>query len=303
MIKFMRLGPLDAAVERLPERYDVGFVGDPLDDRGPRCAAIVGHSCAQVVSVRYAADEPALTIGGASFRPSDVAGIAGSHPARSVLLESTSLDVVEMLLLCRAYLQTPGTRVGFIYAEPERYVPRDQAPGAAQHFEFSARSAGTFAVPGFAHELRDDALGWMVVGVGYESDRLQRILDEDDGTFISHTTLVFGIPPYRTGWELHALLPHLSVLSADPSVEIAFAGANNPRATFLEVKKASEAVAGTAGAQLLVAPLGSKPSSIGILLFACLRNDVRLKYDFPIRNAGATEGIGTIYRYLVERAA
>lgn len=302
MIRFISLGPLQPGAQTTPEHYDVAFVGKPLDDRGPHCLGIARASSDCVVPVEYLAAEPALRIGGSEFRPSDLRGIREAIPARRILLEATSLDVVEMLLLCRAHLQTPDVEIGFIYAEPNSYTPATGGTAGMQTFAFSERCQGSYAVPGFAHELRDDAYGWMVVCVGYESDRLQRMLEEDDGAFINHTTLVFGIPPYRTSWELNALMPHLALFGTHSGLEVAFAGANNPRATFMELKKASEAVAGTVRGQLLIAPLGPKPSGIGVALFAALRDDVRLKYDFPIRIPGGTSGVSTVYRYLVARA-
>lgn len=302
MIRFIALGPLQDGALRTLEHYDVAFVGTPLDDRGPHCLEIARASSDRIVQVQYLAGEPALRLDEHEFRPSDLNGIRAAAPGRRFLLEATSLDVVEMLLLCRAFLHDQDVELGFIYAEPESYTPMAGDGGGMQTFAFSERCHGSHAVPGFAHELRDDAFGWMVVCVGYESDRLQRMLEEDDGAFINHTTLVFGVPPYRTSWELHALMPHLPLLGGQSRFEVAFAGANNPRATFMELKKASEAVAGTARGQLLIAPLGSKPSGIGAVLFAALRDDIRLKYDFPIRTSGGSRGVATVYRYLVARA-
>jgi len=299
VIRFVQQSSLANGAHELPERYDVAFVGTPMDDRGARCRSIAEGSANRLVSTEYIPDVPHLLLDGVPHRPSDMDAIVRFAPASRVLLDATSLDFVEMLLLCKAYLQNPGVEVGFVYAEPHNYVPSSSRADATADFAFSEASRGTHSVPGFAPELRDDSKGWMFVCVGYESYRLHRILEEDDGAFIRSTTLVFGIPPYKTNWELHALLPHLSLLSDQPGFDIAFAGANNPRATYLELRKTAEAVAGMTQGQLLVAPLGSKPSAIGVVLFSCLRNDIRLKYDFPIRTAGGTVGVGNIYRYLV----
>ncbi len=298
MIQFVDLRTLSLGQRAAPERYDVAFVGETMDDRGILCREIAAQSAPRTVRVSYQPSVPALSLDGEVLRPSDMEGIRRIAKAQSVLLDATSLDFVEMLLLCRAILKVPGARVGFVYAEPQRYVPVQGQPGDPQEFAFSDRYQGNFAVPGFAHELRDDAKGYLVVGAGYESDRLQRMLDDDDGAFIHHTTLIFGVPPYQTSWELHAFLPHLKLLDSK-KLNVTFAAANNPRATMLQLKQVSEIVINHSDAQLLVAPLGSKPSSIGMALFSCLRDNVRLKYDFPVRIAGRTQGVGSVYRYLV----
>ncbi|MBD9471255.1 hypothetical protein [Pseudoxanthomonas sp. PXM01] len=300
MISFSDMRQLAPGAAHAPERFDWAFAAPPFDDRGRRSLDLVRASADQTLEVSYEPETFRIQIGPNSFRASDLQGIREAFPGNMLLLDATSLDAVEMLVLTTAFLRPDhNTRqLGFIYAEPERYRPSSDAVGMELAFNFAARFRGIKSVPGFASELREDEHGRLVACLGFEADRLDRILQDDDGTFIRHSTLVFGVPPYRTTWEMHALLPHEKLIR-QRMCEVAFAGANNPKAAYECLKAAFQATADDE--RLIIAPLGSKPSSIGMALFACCRENIRLKYDFPVRQEGGTEGVGVIHRYLVGR--
>ncbi|MCK9366585.1 MAG: hypothetical protein M0P72_05500 [Metallibacterium scheffleri] len=284
-----------------PETFDLVFVSQAIDERGSRSLEIARNSANHVVEVDYDPETFHLKLGDAAFRASDLDSIRQAFPGAMILLDATSLDPVEMLILSRAFLYNAEDRrrLGFVYAEPAHYKPATVAIGMDYAFTFADKFRGLKSVPGFANELRDDEGGRLVACLGFEADRLDRILQDDDGNFIKHVTLIFGVPPYRTTWEMHALLPHERVISKHRSCELAFAGANNPKATYECLKESFQAIG--QGERLIIAPLGSKPSSIGIALFACCRDNIRLKYDFPVKLEGRTEGVGAIHRYLVDR--
>lgn len=299
MIRFLDIRIIEADERLTPERYDVAFVGVPLDPRDQRTFDISFASAARTVITKYDPIAATLHLGGRAFRPTDRHRICEAFPGNTILIDGSSLNAVEILFLCRTFLSQAGTQIGILYAEPENYLPDIGPEGANDTFSFCERFEGSHAIPGFTRELRDDSRGWIVACVGYESDRLNRLLEEDDGAFIQQGTIVFGIPPYRISWEMHALLPHLGLMADSPEYEIVFAGANNPRAVYLEVKSAYAAAVAYDNSTLIVAPFGSKPSGIGAALFCCLRDDVRVAYDFPVRLQGRTVGVGVTYRYLV----
>lgn len=300
MIRFIDMRQLPIDADSTPEQFDLAFVGSELDDRGRRSLEISRRSAGRVVQVAYNADTFTLQLDGESFRASNLERIRQAYPAGSALLDATSLDPVEILILTRAFLYCEERRrLGYVYVEPDRYMPAANEIGMDYAFAFADEFRGLRPVPGFAGELRNDETGRLVACLGFEADRLDRILQDDDGNFIQHVTLIFGIPPYRTSWEMHALLPHERVIAQHRSREVTFAGANNPKATFECLKQSVQAVGN--GQRLILAPLGSKPSAIGMALFACCRDDVRLEYDFPVRSPGRTQGVGAIHRYLIDR--
>lgn len=302
MIRFIDMRQLPANCSEAPERFDIAFHGDPIDERGARSLKIAVASADRAVSVSYNADNFQISLNETGISVADFEKIREIHPGTRVLLDSTSLDPVEILVLTRAFLNCEQPReIGYLYVEPEHYLPSSNAMNMELSFSFSDQFLGLKPVPGFAPELRPDEPGRLVACLGFEADRLDRILQDDDGNFIKHTTLVFGVPPYRTTWEMHALLPHARIIDQHREKEIAFAGANNPKATFEQLVTAFAAIDESSCERLLLAPLGSKPSSIGMALFACCRDDIRLKYDFPIRSHNQTSGVGGIHRYLIKR--
>ncbi len=302
MIRFADMRLIAPSAASTPETFGLVFVSQAIDERGSRSLEIARNSANHVVEVDYDPETFHLKLGDEVFRASDLDSIRQAFPEAMILLEATSLDPVEMLILSRAFLYNAEDRrcLGFVYAEPAHYKPSTVAISMDYAFTFADKFRGLKSVPGFANELRDDEGGRLVACLGFEADRLDRILQDDDGNFIKHVTLIFGVPPYRMTWEMHALLPHERVISKHRSCELAFAGANNPKATYECLKKSCQAVG--QGERLIIAPLGSKPSSIGIVLFACCRDNIRLKYDFPVKLEGRTEGVGAIHRYLVDRS-
>lgn len=302
MIRFVDMRQIDAGDAATPDRFDMAFVGQEIDDRGQASLNLASNSAARSVRVVYDPETFHIHLDGEAYRASNFQRLRERFAARSVLLDATSLDPVEMIVLTKAFLgnEADHRRVGFVYAEPLRYTPQASSAGMEYAYAFAQRYRGLKSLPGFAHELRSDQPGRLVACLGFESERLDRIIQDDDSNFIRHVTLVFGVPPYRATWEMHALLPHERLISQHPSCELEFAGANNPKAAYECLKAAHRAV--SANERLIVAPLGSKPSSIGMALFTSCRDDIRLSYDFPVRLAGQTQGVGSLHHYVVERA-
>lgn len=302
MIRFTDMRRLAAGATRTPEDFDIVFHGQAIDDRGNHSLRVAIASAPISVLVSYDPHSFRISLNGTALRVADLHQIRESHLGGRVLLDATSLDPVEILILTRAFLHCDAPReMGYLYAEPEHYHPASDDVSMELSFSFADRFIGLKPVPGFAPELRPDEPGRLVACLGFEADRLDRILQDDDGNFIKHTTLIFGVPPYRTTWEMHALLPHARLINQQRDREVGFAGANNPKATFEQLCAAARAIDPGMNERLLVAPLGSKPSSIGVALFACCRDDIRLKYDFPIRAHNQTSGVGAVHRYLINK--
>lgn len=302
MIDFVDMQLLHPTRNVTPTAYDAVFFGTPIDERGRRSHAVAIASAGRGFSVAYLPDQYQLRVANEQARVSDLSSLERTIPGTSVLLDATSLNAVELLLLTRMFLNCPAPRrVGFLYAEPKAYVKKNP-DHADTPFAFARHVAGEHPVPGFAHELRSDEPARLVACLGFESDRLNRILGDDDHYFIRHRHLIFGVPPYRTSWEMHALLPHAEQLS-ESNVEIAYAGASNPRATYRKLGQIADTISPHYPGRLVLAPIGSTPSSIGMALYACCREDVRIKYDFPTRAEGLTLGVGPLHHYAAERRA
>lgn len=303
MIRFLDMRQLPGDALQTPEASDTVFVGQAVDDRGRRSLDLARASGGTTINVSYDPETFLLTLDNRIFRVSDLDAVRGEFAGQRMLLDATTLDAVEILVLTRAFLNcVHPSLLSYLYVEPARYLPCSDEIGMDLAFSFADEFRGLKAVPGFANELRADEKGRLVACIGFEPNRLDGILQDDDGNFIHHTNLIFGIPAYQTSWEMLALLPHERIIGQHQNrCEIHYAGANNPKATFATLNHIVKAVAQDAGERLLVAPIGSKPSAIGVALFVCCRDDIRLKYDFPIRLNNKTEGIGAIHRYLVEK--
>jgi hypothetical protein len=115
----------------------------------------------------------------------------------------------------------------------------------------------------------------------------------------SDCSVVFGVPAYKPGWEVHAFANNVRVLETKRlSGGIHFCGAENPSGAFElldEIRMSLET-----GTRMIVAPIGTKPNGIGAALFAAVNPSVGLLYDHPNRSPGRSEAVSRWHLYQID---
>lgn len=302
-MKFIRQDVVTEAEAAEVGRFDVAFYGrDDLDDRSRHSADLVRAVARRSYQVRYEPSRFTLSIDGRRFKVDDLEDVFREFRAQSLVLDATTLEFPEILYLLSAYRKQPKRpRCGFFYVEPQRYRQRPEnmevVPGNA--FDLSEGFLGNLQLPPFTRMLSDQHKAHLVAFLGFEGDRLMRVLDADDGHFYQRVSIVFGIPPFQPSWDLHALMANSSLLER-PNTSVLYCGANNPRAAYALLRDAHDGMTAGPINRLSVAPFGTKPMALGAALFRLEHDILTPLYDHPVRKPNRTFGIHRRHWYEID---
>jgi len=304
-MQFIRQDVVSEAEAGQVGKLDVAFYGqDNLDDRSRLSAMLTRNVARRHCQVRYDAAKFTLTVGDKVLKVDSLEDLPREFRAQSILLDATTLEFPEILYLLSAYrMQKMRPRCGFFYVEPEGYTERESTvsvvPGNA--FDLSSGFKPKNHLPLFSRMLSDSNKAHLVAFLGFEGDRLMRVLDDDDGHFYRKVSIVFGIPPFQPNWDLHALMANSSLLERQ-NTNVMYCGANNPRAAYRLLEDVHAGILSGTANRLSVAPFGTKPMALGAALY-CLDNDILSPiYDHPLRKSNRTYGVHRRHWYEVNMA-
>jgi len=284
--------------------FDVAFHGrEDIDQRSRHSADLSKAAARQHVSVRYDPKARSLEFGdGSSLRVDELDGVLGRFRARSVLLDATTLEFPELLFLLTAYgMQESRPRCGFFYVEPEGYKARE--PGASivpgNAYDLSEEFLVSGPLPGFGQLLTETSRAHLIAFLGFEGERLTRVLDDDDGHFFGKVSVVFGVPPFQPSWDLQALMANTSLLER-PNTNVLYCGANNPLASYELLKDMHAGLPTGPVSRLTMAPFGTKPMAVGAALYCLDHRIVSPIYDHPVRKVDRSFGVYRRHWYEVD---
>ena len=267
--------------------------GAALDDRG-KAVLSAFHQASQLVEVTYDVERMELVVGGQAANADASDCILAPYLGPHVILESTTLGFAELFSIVNVLVQTKVPSIDIVYVEPLSYSRVH--PGADQ-FALSEPTRAYQPIPHAVVDLSADELEAGVFFLGFEPERLDRALEEHQMISSMEVKLIFGLPAFRPGWELDAVVPHLPRLERGP-LEIGFCAANDPEAAFerLEITRKGLGV----GNKMFVAPIGTKPCGIAAAIFASVYPDqVGLLYDHPRRRASRSSGASRWHHFKI----
>ena len=277
--------------------FDLAFYGNSeLDDRS-RYSVGLSRSVARASHfVSYDPTTFTLKIDGKDFKADSLEDLPRTFRANSILIDATTMEFPEIVLVLHAYYNglASGRRpkCSFIYVEPERYTRKDPEEASVQGsaFNLSSEFRAKNALPPYACMLSGENKAHLVAFLGFEGGRLARVLNDDDGHFFTQVTVVFGVPPFQATWDLHALMANHRILELN-NANVRYCAANNPRAAYMLLKEAHQALPGGQSNRLAVAPFGTKPMALGAALYCVQASPLRVVYDHPVRMKGRTSGV------------
>lgn len=282
-------------------KYDVAFIGKVVDERGQHCKDIASGCSKSLYYVEYDPENFTISIGDIQWKAHQVDCISSKIVAKNILFDATTLDFPDILLILRGYLSShePVT-FNFLYAEPGSY---NSVSNAASRHEFALAdgyATDHYPIPGFvALQKKANDVANVTVFVGFESNRLRNLIADTEGENRKRFNVIVGIPPFKTDWETHSLMQNATVFVNEQVDEILYAGANNPYSCYeaLEMLYNSRAT----DSPFEVAPLGTKPATIAAALFAAGTRGVSVRYDYPTRSKGRSQGVGKLHLFTVWR--
>lgn len=216
----------------------------------------------------------------------------------SIIIDATSVNVVELLLLIDAFEKTDVHRFEVLYAEPKNYVPQGTRPRNRRDFKLSEKYDGYKGVPMFSKMTREaDA---KVFCCGYEAARIQNAIETlPIGT--SDTYLLFGMPPFYVGWDMNAYYNHINFLVKENLHNISYCGATNPLSVMMRLLDIYKTL--LPDQNMFIAPVGTKPMSLAVCLFLvkmASSNKCALLFDHPEKSSARSKEVGEVNLYRIQ---
>ena len=270
-------------------RWDVGIVGGSLDDRGRASVEFMSKGArTHLVAFRPGLNNVALDE--RTIQVEEFEDFVGALFPQRILLDATTLSVVEIFICCRA-IAVRGGKIGLIYTEPARYFRRRRMQLVHRRdFSLSEEVQPFSAVPGAAVLIGERGATRAVFLLGYEGERLDQAI-EQTGLGPNRCHVVLGVPAFRPGWEMDSFANNMRVMRQRGlgAGNVLFAGAQNPAAALGVIEKVHESCTGTQ--RLLICPIGTKPHGIAAALYAATHSGVGMIFDHPKRRLGRSEQV------------
>jgi hypothetical protein len=225
-----------------------------------------------------------------------LAKFAARHAGSPLYLDITGLGHHVWAPILRAALRT-GRDVRVVYVEPESYK-RNPVPTEGDIFDLSERIGGIAPIPGFASLAQGESGDFVLVALlGFEGARFAHVV-ENVQPLGSRLVPVVGVPGFRMEYPFFAYQGNAAILSATKAwQEVEYATANCPFALFSSLQSIA---ARNDDLPLKIAMLGTKPHSVGAVLYAISQDAaVELIYDHPVRKDTRTTGSARVSVYYV----
>jgi hypothetical protein len=182
-----------------------------------------------------------------------------------------------------------------LYAEPQEYKLHE-SPASDTLFDLSEESSGLGPLPGFVQLTgpEDESKTLYIALLGFEGNRPERLAFQLDPK--PKIIPVVGVPGFQLEFPGYTIACNRSFLEENESyAEIRLAKASCP----FDAYQALESIRKDyVDHYLFIAPVGTKPHSLGAIWFALDNPDItEIMFDHPVRKPGRTKGIGVIHIY------
>ena len=219
-----------------------------------------------------------------------------------VLIDISGVDY-NFWAACVFALRCHVNTLALVYTEPVVYKnfikeKNLNKPSAAYLFGLSEKSLGIKPLPGFT-KLKGparDQKTLLVALLGFEGDRALRILNEFDG-IPSRVIPVIGMPGYQVEFPAYTISCNKEFFKkSDSSANCRWVAADDPFEVRRELISIKEEFSDH---YMYIAPVGTRPHTLGALLFAIDNRDSEILFDHPVRTKKSRKGTGKSHFYKV----
>lgn len=285
-------------------KLDVGnglkysIVGPNIDERCGYCLDYLNGKT-KVYCVEYETNNFVLIINDARIQITELPDFIMNEgwSDDTIIIDATSVNVVELLFLIDAFQKTNIRRFEVLYAEPKNYDSQGTRPRNRRDFSLSVKYEGYKGVPLYSKVTRDfDA---KVFCCGYEAARIQNAIESlPIGT--TETYLLFGMPPFYVGWDMNAYYNHINFIVKENLQNIYYCGATNPLSVMLRLLDIYKTL--QPDQNMFIAPVGTKPMSLAVCLFLVKMspsNKCAILFDHPEKRAARSKEVGEVNLYRI----
>lgn len=296
MISVKRIFAFDAFEPIELSSYDLVFHGDTVDERTKIISSKIAKQCTPAAShtIKWSQDTQSIEIEGVSFSSAEIKNKFSSASPVSILFDATSLDFPELVYLFDCF---KGYDIDILYLEPAEYLKKQSDIGE-YNFDLTSKQSRFTGLRNFTVHTGGTAVS-LVAPLGFEPMRLGQLLNTDESKQYHSISGMVGVPAYKPGWENRSIKSNLRHFVSSQSPELLIYPSTNLYQIYKQIEDISAAYP-----KLLLAPLGTKPSTVAIAMFIVNKfssnsrhNFVGAVYDFPIKTSGRSKGIGKAYIY------
>lgn len=281
--------------------WNLSVVGAAVDERGETALQFARDSSNACMSCEYLLDKTKGLLWNAQRAPlQDIVGQIKC--AESLLIEATTLGLVEILLLIRAVYMSGIRCFDVLYVEPFEYR-RSNSVDAPWLRDFSLSNSRRFeGVHGFLINLSviPEEKGRLITFLGYEGARLAQACEQLDLVGWAKYA-VFGIPSYAPGWEINAFANNVAILEREQFSSVRYCPASGVSLAYDLLEKIHKESGD--GGTTVVAALGTKPHGIASALFLneySQYQQTALIYDHPSRSANRSSKVRRWHLYRID---
>lgn len=266
------------------QEWSIGFYGDVVDERGEEATNFVIKNTISSYKVTYSPSNFTFNMENEDLELKEIdIFFSQFNKETTVILDITTLGVVETLLILQSLYNNGLKQFDCIYLEPAKY--KNTSIGKIIHrrdFELTSGFAGYIGIPGHTLYMSPQTNDKFIFLCGYESERIERAV-EDLNINTNRCQLFFGIPAFHSGWEMNSFSNTLRVIeNRNLGNSFYYCGASNPLAVFEKLSMIYYGL--NADEQMFLVPIGTKPMALGACIFKVIKNDKKrlaILYDHP----------------------
>ena len=214
---------------------------------------------------------------------------------RTILIDMTALKHPILFYLVLILKRNFTVKKLFIcYSEPESYS-KNKGDIKNGIFDLTERFCEVNSIPGFLR-LSDYSKEKLLVSLmGFEGNRFNKAFNEINPAS-RKTHAIVGFPSFFPSWQYYVYSQNQNVLEQSKAHSLIHrVTANEPFGVYNILEKIKK---NNSGFEMYIAPIGTKPHSLGASMFAVDNEDIQLYYDFPsYGNKIRTKGVGQSFVY------
>jgi len=214
---------------------------------------------------------------------------------KNILIDITSIKhpilFYFLTLLKRDY--NPKSLI-ITYTEPEEYI-QQKVENVTKKFDLTEKFCSVKPLPGFLRVNDHNKERLLVALMGFEGNRFSKAF-EDVNPATRKTYAVVGFPSFQPGWQYYVYSENQYALEQSRAYAlIKRSTANEPFGVYNIL---NDIKTNNPEHEVTIAPIGTKPHSLGACMFAIDNLDVQLYYDFPsFGDKKRTIGVGNTFLY------
>lgn len=295
MFSFIENRLIENDTKKLQDKFDVGFIGSPLDIRGKHSISLIKQISKSYKSISYNNMNHSVTIDDTTTPLLNLNQEEMFGTSASVVVDATNLAFPELAILLRFLLKSAhAQRVSFIYSEPQQYT-KSVYREPTIHYELSDNIESPQFIPSF-FSFNRSRIKHLFAFLGFESRRFIRMVDPDDGEVYGSVNPIFAVPPYQPGFEKISFDENSRVLEKSNNSDCFFVPSNQPYSALKLLREIYD-IYEKLGEDLVVAPLGNKPCSIATAMAAAENERISVLFDFPTKKSNRSSGVEKVYLF------